>query len=125
MNVRFRGWPGIIVAAALVAGCKKDPTADLAGKPALLNVAPNQLTMAVGDSANVAARILDQTFTPLQGVVSASSATGGVASIGPASAPADPTGTQTVFTVRALAAGTTTITFTGGGLTSTAGVTVQ
>jgi hypothetical protein len=123
MNVRFCEWTGIIVATALVAACKKDPTADLAGKPALLSASPNKFTLKVRDSVNVSVRILDGTLTPLQGVVTATSGGAG-ATVAQANVPPDPTGTSSVFTVRGVAPQTTAIRFSSGSLRDSAQVTV-
>jgi hypothetical protein len=127
MNVRLWGWSGV-VAAALVVGCKSDPTASLAGTPAVLTIVPKQFSLKVGDSLNVAVRILDQTFTSLQGTVTATAPAGGVVTVAPASnVKPDPTGTLSVFTVHGTSANATplSILFSGGGLKDSAQVTVK
>lgn len=125
MNVRLWGWSGV-VAAALVVGCKSDPTASLAGTPAVLSITPKQFSLKIGDSLDVSVRILDQTFTSLQGAVTATPPAGGIATVAPASdVKPDPTGTLSVFTVHGTAAGgPASILISGGGLKDSAQVTV-
>ena len=113
--------------AALVAGaCKENPTASLAGAPSQVVVNPAAVKLAAGDSANLAVMILDQTGTPLQGAVQATSTTPTVATVGVATdALPDPTHTTTVLRVRALTVGTSYVRVSGLGLTDSAKVQVQ
>lgn len=125
MNGHLYGWCGAVVAAALLAGCKKDPTASLAGKATVLSIAPTQFSVKVGNTVRVTVQVLDQTFTPLQQAVTAGSSATGVATVGPPSnASPDPSGTQSLFDVRGVAVGPAVITFSGGGLQGSAQVTV-
>jgi hypothetical protein len=123
MNLRVWGWSGV-VAAALVVGCKSDPTASLAGTPAVLSISPKQFSLKAGDTLIVFVRVLDQTFASLPLPVTATAPPGGVVTVGPANP--DPTGTLSVFTVRGVNATTNpaSILFSGGGLKDSAQVTV-
>lgn len=124
MKVRLFGWCGI-AAAALVVGCKTDPTSSLGGVPAVLGIAPKQFSVKAGTGLDVSVRIFDATFTSLQGAVTATSTASNVATVAPSStAKPDPTGTLSVFTVQGVAAGPAYIRFSGGGLKDSAAVTV-
>jgi hypothetical protein len=127
MRARLYGWCGI-TAAALIAGCKSDPTASLSGQPVALSITPKQFALTAGATLDVSVRILDATFASLPGTVVATSSSGSIATVGPsATAKPDPTGTLSVFTVQGVAAAASPayIRFTGGGLKDSAQVTVQ
>jgi hypothetical protein len=124
MRARLYGWCGI-TAAALIVGCKTDPTASLSGQPAALSITPKQFSLPKGAGLDVSVRILDATFASLPGSVTATSSAGSVATVAPsATAKPDPTATLSVFTVQGVAAGPAIIRFSGGGLKDSAVVTV-
>jgi hypothetical protein len=98
MKACLFGWCGI-AAAALVVGCKTDPTSSLAGVPAVLSIAPKQFSVKAGTGLDVSVRIFDATFASLSGAVTATSSAASVATVAPSTtAKPDPTGTLSVFT---------------------------
>lgn len=65
MNSRFYGLQGLILAAALVASCKEDPTASLAGGPAGVELEFSLRKVVIDDSVLVTAIVRDALGTPL------------------------------------------------------------
>ncbi len=122
VSVRLCAWAAMVVAGA----CKENPTASLAGAPSQVVVNPAAVKLAAGDSTNLSVKVLDQTGTPLQGSVQATSVDPTKATVGVAGdALPDPTHTTTVLRVHAIAVGTTYVRVTGLGLTDSAKVQVQ
>jgi hypothetical protein len=124
MRTRRWGLTGAALAAVAFSACKKDPTADLAGKPAVLNVSPNLVLLKVGTNFTITVRVLDQTLTAIPATVQAASSASAVASVAASTGLPDPTGTSTAWTVRGVTAGSAVVLFTSSGLKDSAQVTV-
>jgi hypothetical protein len=67
MNRRLFGTLGALAVLAMtVASCKKDPLADLDGKPAAIVKQFSLMHIATGGSATFTAAVVDGRFTPLE-----------------------------------------------------------
>ncbi len=113
-------WSGAVL---VLGACKDNPTADLAGNPQLVLINPGSIFLSEGDSTNVTIKLLDESGTPLQGTVQASSTAPAIASVAlVTNAPPDPTHTTSLFRVKALVRGPAYLRAAGLGLTDSARV---
>ena len=100
MNSRIFGLHGALAALALVAACKKDPTAADVGTPNSLTFELDARTLAVADSFHSFAILRDRLGNPLDEPVAVTSCNTGVATVIPTS---DAPQVRTAFFVKAVA----------------------
>jgi len=122
MNSRIFGLHGALAALALVAACKKDPTAVDVGTPNSLTFELDARTLAVADSFHSFVILRDRLGNPLETPVTVTSCNTGVASVIPTS---DAPQVRTAFFVKGVTFSATPVcvTATAGGFTDTMMVT--
>jgi hypothetical protein len=106
MNSRIFGLRGALAAVALVAACKKDPTAADVGTPKSLAMELDAKTVAVADSFRTFAVLRDALGTPLATPVNVASCNSAVVSVLPAS---DAPQVRTAFFVKGVAYSATSV----------------
>lgn len=123
---------GLLVAAlaalglsAALGACSKDPFADGAGKPIVIQTSRSLLNQKAGQSFQLTAQLMDDRLTPLVQVLAVTSANTGAVAID--SVTLDYTLARTVAFLRAPAvtkADSSTLTWTGAGLSATTKIVV-
>jgi hypothetical protein len=119
MKRHFFGAVGSLTAALLVAGCASDPTADLRGDIASVQISRSYVELDVGETVRLYAKAYDSQGNVVGTLPTISVDDAAVATITiDAVTTGDPM-PQTDFTVEAVGAGQVTITATAGGVTGT------
>jgi hypothetical protein len=122
MNRRIAGLIlGVVTAAA--AGCKSDPTADLANGPAAIVTNFSQLVIDVGDSTTFTASVVNAQGFPIEEPV-AFAACDAKVTVRPDTTLKPPAPNQFRAIVKAVTAGSSCVNASGAGLTTQVGVTI-
>lgn len=119
----FRTAVAVLVFGA-VASCKGDPTADLRGGPATIELNPDLMFVDLGATRDVAITVRDQQLNPIATAVTVTSTAPSIFTVAPDSAAPSADGARHNYLVTALAAGEAKLVVTSGGLADSATVTV-
>lgn len=125
MNRRVSSWLGVVAAVSLLApGCKSDPLSDLDGSPVAIVTSFTDLVVAVGDTTNFTASVVDGRSTPLAETVAFSACDAKItAGTDPSYNPVPATSAKAQ--VIGVSAGASCVNVTGGGLQAQVKVTVN
>ena len=117
----------ILAGLAFVAwGCRGDPTAQFRSGPASLSLSINFGFLGVGKTGPVLVVAQDAQLNPVPlDPINATSANPAVATVAPDASRQFPDGVTHPFVITGVAAGTTTVTFAGGGVKDSVVVNVQ
>ena len=116
MNRRLFGTLGVMAVLVCTAGsCKKNPLADLVGKPTAIVTQYSQIHIAVGDSNTFTAFVVDGTLTPLPEVMTFTSSVAAFTVANDATYDPQPPTSQRAK-VKAVSAGSGYVVVQGGGV---------
>jgi|SRR2546421_5183114 len=123
-----RRYIGVILAGLVFAAwaCRGDPTAEFRSGPASLSLSLNFGSIEVGKQGPVLVVARDAQLNPVPlDPINATSADPTIATVAPDASRQFPDGVTHPFVITGVAAGTTTVTFAGGGVNDAVVVNVQ